>query len=523
MTRLFILSVAVIGLLAAPIRGHETDQYTVPIGREFADLRYYFSTYFQEALDAAVTKTNRRIRRAMRWRRPESEVRRLQSPEVIAEAVVWEFPPVMIHVETLEAALRAPQVQREYPGLVVAHLPVGGVYEHWALLFDPTKLVRLRRSSTIMIDGVYLGTDKIVHFVHMGYIYFTTYRSAIRSGVEEAEAVRRAVAAGAGPNPLSEGGLLGMLSTGVWSNADLAADYAGFKFYRNLTEAVSLAGEQRPPLLIRSGAYWVLNEHVRGGADFFSGFVSPHWDEALNPNRYDFHVGFWLPEQIKARCPDLLAWYADAPGRTRSREEFLQLARELSTYYGENYGHAGDPETMVGIVKCCFEKVDDPQGPLAGNAETEDEETRDPFQRTELWRAVQQRDRERVQQLLDLGAEVNAADIDGETPLHCAVRMGLKETVRQLLERGADPNAKALYGNTPLHLAARSGAREIVHVLLAAGANPRVSNEFKRIPHEEAKSAKHDDIAADLRVPPKRRATPTTLRRALPGASSGGW
>ncbi len=48
---------------------------------------------------------------------------------------------------------------------------------------------------------------------------------------------------------------------------------------------------------------------------------------------------------------------------------------------------------------------------------------------------------EAAHMLIEAGANVEAKDNDGHTPLVMAVRLGYKERVKFLLERGADPHA----------------------------------------------------------------------------------
>ena len=100
---------ALLFAMVAPIGrslAHETDQYTLPVGREFADLRFYFSAQFHDAIKFAMDKTNAKIRASLRDGQPTAETRRLQSPDSIAYAVLWEFPSAVHYVDMMEIELR---------------------------------------------------------------------------------------------------------------------------------------------------------------------------------------------------------------------------------------------------------------------------------------------------------------------------------------------------------------------------------------------------------------------------------
>jgi len=71
----------------------------------------------------------------------------------------------------------------------------------------------------------------------------------------------------------------------------------------------------------------------------------------------------------------------------------------------------------------------------------------------ELFDAVEEGDIAKVKSLLKRGANVNAGNKDGLTPLHFAAIMGHVELVRLLLENGADPEIKNKSGISPLDLA----------------------------------------------------------------------
>lgn len=70
-----------------------------------------------------------------------------------------------------------------------------------------------------------------------------------------------------------------------------------------------------------------------------------------------------------------------------------------------------------------------------------------------------------VDQLLAKGADANAADRSGRTPLRYAAR-GHNEIVRMLLAHGADPNAADYEGRSPLHVAIEDGHKKTAELLL---------------------------------------------------------
>ena len=94
-----------------------------------------------------------------------------------------------------------------------------------------------------------------------------------------------------------------------------------------------------------------------------------------------------------------------------------------------------------------------------------------------------------IQCLLAGGADVNAQDKNGATPLHRAVRTRCAGAVRTLFEYGANPILRNKRGSMPFHLSvqntgrggtgteeAKSAQREIIEVFLRSGVSPSLKD-----------------------------------------------
>jgi ankyrin repeat protein len=143
-----------------------------------------------------------------------------------------------------------------------------------------------------------------------------------------------------------------------------------------------------------------------------------------------------------------------------------------------------------------------------------------------------------VDRLLSVGADVNAKDTSGFTPLHVASSEGYVQVCQALREHGADIGAKDIIngwtplhltcldgqvavviellipndsngatsrganikakdngGNAPLHNASRKGHLPVVKALLCGGANILARNNQGRLPIHEAVSRRRSAVA----------------------------
>ena len=95
--------------------------------------------------------------------------------------------------------------------------------------------------------------------------------------------------------------------------------------------------------------------------------------------------------------------------------------------------------------------------------------------RAPLADAVERGDRDSLVELLNGGADTNAAQIDGMSALHWAAHRDDLDAARLLIESGADPVAENRYGIPPLSLACVNGNASMLKLLLRAGADPNRS------------------------------------------------
>lgn len=121
----------------------------------------------------------------------------------------------------------------------------------------------------VNINGYYFGTDKISHFLGSGFEYYRRYLKAVKNTSEamaESDSIMWAIG--------MESGLLGMKVVGVFSYADLEANYQGLKFARDLCEGESA-------ILKMNDKKWQLNQPIT-----IAKYVNPNWDESFNLSTY---------------------------------------------------------------------------------------------------------------------------------------------------------------------------------------------------------------------------------------------
>jgi ankyrin repeat protein len=110
-----------------------------------------------------------------------------------------------------------------------------------------------------------------------------------------------------------------------------------------------------------------------------------------------------------------------------------------------------------------------------------------------------------IEMLLKLGADVNSAGKDGETPLHDACLKGHFETARLLLDRGAKIEARDERGATPLHDAALGGSTKLIELLLERKADIRAHDSAGLTALDYAVKIERNDAIRRLRAASEKR------------------
>ncbi len=213
--------------------------------------------------------------------------------------------------------------------------------------FSPFPLSHIMTDCpTIRLYGVYLGTDKPGHIFQQGYEYYNMVEDAMAGGKSEADAVARAVAYGV----LTEKGIYGIALTGVYSNGDLAGNYAGYKFFRNLFHEIRIGETTLPPIVRREGDRYAIDP-ARDDADIMRPYVTEHLNEAFNPSLQAFTIEK-IRGHVRERCA---AWQAQVP---EFSETWYRAHLERNrTWFGENYGW-DLPEENAADLRECFKPAD---------------------------------------------------------------------------------------------------------------------------------------------------------------------
>jgi hypothetical protein len=190
-------------------------------------------------------------------------------------------------------------------------------------------------SSALDIGGIRVGDDKIAHFFGLGRRYYKKYLKALKNGKSRQEAIEKAIRYGL----RHENGILGKGIDGIFSHADLEANFQGFLLSVDLCEGSN-------PILENREGYWVQTTKID-----FTDYVNPAMDEVYNSNH--FAKPYWplVRKRLKRYC-----WLLDDEMAQErwARYESIDVPSFSRKYIAEHFAKKGvDPQKRHSLAEVC--------------------------------------------------------------------------------------------------------------------------------------------------------------------------
>ncbi len=348
----FVCTILICVLLISPSAAYafETDQFNLP-SEPLADIGAEVFDYVKDNVEEAMEKINAEIKarqdcienkRAKNCKSATVNRKRLnylRSEAAVARGVynrlgagVVPFTASGSWMESHRFAAQPARYKTSFKESIYATFPSN----------------YLTISETVNLYGTEFGTDKIAHIFQQGYTYLRIYERALAKGLSKEAALKKANDWGR----KSERTFYGNLVSGVYSNADLAANYAGLKFYQNLTGQINIGEETKLPIIVLENGAWKFNEKVNLSENLLKPFISEHFNEALNPSIYTkvFNLRSSVRGRVKKRaCGE---WQTLHPNF--SKADYDEIASRLQRWFGEDYGFTAN-ENFVTVANTCFD------------------------------------------------------------------------------------------------------------------------------------------------------------------------
>jgi hypothetical protein len=279
----FQKSLFILLILSSPAFGYESDQYT---------------NRTQKVSDSIVLmngEVNDAIGRILGRGRPPT------SKKTMARAIYHEIGGIYWADKIERWAAKSPDVEKYHQ---TRHKSIYAGMPIWATRVNFVFGV----GRSFRVNDVMVGSDKFGHFVSQGYKYFKRDLRGESSSLILAK------------GRFAERWIFGLFTTGVYSNADLVANYEGWLFYKSLFDDDVITGK-KSILILESGRYRQLRPFD------WADHINDYWDEALNPSFNVKSLNKRLRQSIKKLCPQYHARpdYFDVP----NDEDFWQRYQHI--------------------------------------------------------------------------------------------------------------------------------------------------------------------------------------------------
>ena len=254
-------------LIGAPAHALETDQFYAwgkPIEDSTEHLNAWVRLEIQSALDSKAGSAAEDCEAAV------DELQKRLQHSIYQPIELW-----IISSDLVDKIPKGLEANREYR----SNYLLSETYK-----FDTAR--GLQPSPTLQVNEIRFGSDKLAHFFSEGWWYYKHWRQHREESTEE-EMQRKLFNFGV----KLEKSIQGTKLTGVFSPADLEANYQGLEFYKDLCH-----GDQA--LLSQQEGRWLFSDQFDIG-----GYVYPKWDESWNPNYYTRKRWEGVRKTMAGYCP----------------------------------------------------------------------------------------------------------------------------------------------------------------------------------------------------------------------------
>jgi len=235
---------------------YEVDQFTQRSRTPEVDTLPVLDQHVQSALRDATRRMNAELKKSSRSCVPGDAQLQAKLEDHLADLLVGPSP-VATRFEKWLMRFR----ENRY---AISTDPINSIYNHpkYQLIVISGMLV-----PELLVGGIRVGTDKLGHFVQLGYRLHKRNRKT-RKALSSCESLARAT---------SESGYYGCGSGGfVFSYADMIANVTGLRFWQNV---VGLNANH----YIHCGQDGFFHAIESSARQFtFADYLSPLWDEAVN-------------------------------------------------------------------------------------------------------------------------------------------------------------------------------------------------------------------------------------------------
>lgn len=249
-----IIVLALLGLLSIQVYSSEVDSFvkrenTLSDAKELINNKASF--YLQEAINKANAKN-----KGCNEKKLYKSLRKNFRNHVFGKLTPWI-------IETQEIDKNEGKVRESiYADFRWYEAPIVGFMSK--VLSDAT-------GHNLKFGEYYIGTDKFEHFLGTGYKYFK--KKYIKGGTTD-DVLKIGLK--------SEFGLMGAVTTGVISYADMVANFNGMRFWNHmLSKNEDILGEEFGPYVQCIDDKWVSANEID-----FENYMDHGWDEGINCSKF---------------------------------------------------------------------------------------------------------------------------------------------------------------------------------------------------------------------------------------------